>query len=173
MKKLISTIAILVFAVIFTNDIHAQKFPGLDKSPADIVVYPRRGADKVLKIVYSRPQLDGRSLDKLAPKGKVWRTGANEASQITFYKDVNFGGDTVKAGTYSLFTIPGEKEWTIIINSATNDWGAYSYDKSKDVLRVKAPVKKSEKSIEAFAMTVQDGKLHLGWGNTIVSVPVK
>jgi hypothetical protein len=173
MKKLISTIAILVFAVIFTNDANAQKFRGLDKSPADIVLYPTRGADKVLKIVYSRPQLNGRSLDKLAPKGKVWRTGANEASQITFYKDVTFGGEKIKAGTYSLFTIPGEKEWTIIINSATNDWGAFSYDKSKDVARVKAAVSKSDSTIEAFSMTVQGGKLYLGWGNIVVGVSVK
>ncbi|MDT7831521.1 DUF2911 domain-containing protein [Flavobacteriaceae bacterium S356] len=173
MKKLISTIAILVFAVIFTNDANAQKFRKLDKSPADIVLSPTRGADKVLKIVYSRPQLDGRSLDKLAPNGKVWRTGANEASQITFYKDVSFGGEKIKAGTYSLFTIPGEKEWTIIINSATNDWGAFSYNKDKDVARVKATVTKAADSIEAFSIAVQDGKLYLGWANTIVSVPVK
>lgn len=173
MKKLISTIAILVFAVIFTNDVHAQKFPGLDKSPADIVLYPRRAAEKVLKVVYSRPQLKGRSLDKLAPNGKVWRTGANEASQITFYKDVNFGGTNVKAGTYSLFTIPGESEWTIIINSATNDWGAFSYKKSKDVARVKAPVSKSKDSIEAFSITVENGKMYFGWANTVVEVAVK
>jgi hypothetical protein len=173
MKKLISTIAIFVFAVVFTNDATAQEFPKLDKSPADILLHPKRAKDKILKIVYSRPKLKGRSLDKLTPKGKVWRTGANEAAQVTFYKDVTFGGEKVKAGTYSLFTIPGEKEWTIIINSATNDWGAFSYNKAKDVARVKAPVSTSEDSIEAFSMTVEGGKLHLGWGNTIVSVPVK
>ena len=173
MKKLISTIAILVFAVIFSNDMNAQKFRGLDKSPADVVLHPTRGADKVLKIVYSRPQLKGRSLDKLAPNGKVWRTGANEATQITFYKNVTFGGESVKAGTYSLFTIPGEKEWTIILNSATNDWGAFSYNKDKDVARVKATVSKSENTIEAFSITVQGGKLYLGWANTVVGVPVE
>ncbi len=65
---------------------------------------------KLVKVVYSRPQLKGRSLDKLAPKDKVWRTGANEAAEITFYKDVTFGGKEVKAGTYTLFTIPTEEE---------------------------------------------------------------
>lgn len=172
MKKLITTVAIFVFALVFSNDIQAQKFAGLDKSPADVVLSPRRG-DKVVKIVYSRPQLKGRSLSKLAPAGKVWRTGANEATQITFYKDVTFGGKAVKAGTYSLFTIPGDKEWTVIINSATNDWGAFAYSDAKDVARVSGKVSKSDKSIEAFSITVSNGSLHLGWANTIVSVPMK
>lgn len=172
MKKLITSIAIFVFALVFSNDMYAQKFAGLDKSPADVVLSPRRG-DKVVKIVYGRPQLKGRSLSKLAPAGKVWRTGANEATQITFYKDVTFGGKAVKAGTYSLFTIPGENEWTIIINSANNDWGAFSYSEGKDVARVKGKVSKSDKVIEAFSMTVSDGSLHLGWENTIVSVSMK
>jgi hypothetical protein len=172
MKKLITTIAIFAFALIFSNDAYAQKFPKLDKSPADVLLSPRRG-DKVVKIVYSRPQLKGRSVSKLAPAGKVWRTGANEAVQVTFYKDVTFGGKNIKAGTYSLFTIPGEKEWTVIINSATNDWGAFAYSETKDVARVKGKVSKSDKKIEAFSMTISDGNLHLGWGNTIVSVPMK
>lgn len=167
-----TTVAVFVFAFILSNDALAQKFPGLDKSPADVVLFPR-GADKVVKIVYSRPQLKGRSLSKLAPNGKIWRTGANEATQITFYKDVTFGGKAVKAGTYSLFTIPGDKEWTIIINSATNGWGSYGYSEAKDVARVKAKVSKSESSIEAFSIAMSDGNLHLGWGNTVASVSVK
>lgn len=63
-------------------------------------------SDKIVKVIYSRPQLNGRDLVKLAPPEKVWRTGANEAAEITFYKDVIFGGKALKAGTYSLFTIP-------------------------------------------------------------------
>lgn len=172
MKKTLSIVAVLMFAVVFTNDATAQKFRGLDKSPADVVLSPRRG-DKVVKIVYSRPQLKGRSVSKLAPNGKVWRTGANEAVQITFYKDVDFGGKNIKAGTYSLFTIPGEKEWTVIINSAINDWGAFAYSDAKDVARVKGAVSKSDKEIEAFSMTVSGGNLYLGWGNIVVTVPMK
>lgn len=172
MKKTISVIAVLLLAMVLSNDIFAQKFRGLDKSPADIVLYPRRG-DKMVKIVYSRPQLKGREMSTLVPNGKVWRTGANEATQITFYKDVTFGGKAVKAGTYSLFTIPGDNEWTVIINSATNDWGAFSYSDSKDVARVKGKVSKSDKSIEAFSMTVGNGNLYLGWGNTVVSVSMQ
>ncbi len=173
MKKLINIVAVIAVTLVLSNDLYAQRFAGLDKSPADVVLFPRRGADKVVKIVYSRPQLKGRELNSLARPGKVWRTGANEASQITFYKTVNFGGKTIKPGTYSLFTIPGEKEWTVIINSATNDWGAFSYSESKDVARVKGTVSKSDKSIEAFSIAMDSNNLYLGWGNTIISVPVK
>ena len=172
MKKLISIIAVFLFAILLSNDAFAQKFSKMDKSPADVVLFPRRG-DKVAKIVYSRPQLKGRDLASLTPEGKVWRTGANEATQITFYKDVNFGGENVKAGTYSLFTIPGEKEWTVIINSATNDWGAFSYSESKDIARVKGTVSKTKKTIEAFSITMDKENFYMGWGDTIVSVSVK
>ncbi len=176
MKKTLSLIAAFIIAVVFTNQADAQDFKGLDKSPMDQAAYPSsyRVSDKVAKITYSRPQLKGRSLDKLAPAGKVWRTGANEVPEVTFYKDVTFGGAAVKAGTYSLVTIPGEKEWTVILSKQLNVWGAYFYKDSEDVVRVKGAVKKSDKSIEEFSMSFgEDGTLYMGWGNTIVSVPVK
>tara|TARA_R110002073_G_scaffold108336_9_gene243662 strand:- start:92968 stop:93492 length:525 start_codon:yes stop_codon:yes gene_type:complete len=173
MKKLITTIAIFAFALVFSNDMYAQRFAGLDKSPADVVLTPRRG-DKVIKVVYSRPQLKGRRLTKLVPVDKVWRTGANEATQITFYKDVTFGGKAIKAGTYSLFTIRGEKEWTVIINSATNDWGAFAYSQDKDVARVKGKISSSMAPMEAFSIAFdKDMNLYLGWGYTVVKVDIK
>ena len=178
MKKSILTILVLI-ALVFSNEINAQKFPKLDKSPMDAATYPSnpRISDKLVKIIYSRPQLKKRVLSKLAPNGKVWRTGADEAAEITFYKDVNFGGKDVKAGTYTLFTIPGSKEWTIILNTSRNVWGAYSYNESEDVVRVKTKVSKAKKSIEAFSI-VFEGKdnsatMYLGWGNTVVSLPIK
>lgn len=176
MKKSISIIAIFLCAVLFTTDAFAQKFSELDKSPMDQTAYPAnfRRSDKVMKITYSRPQLKGRNLDKLAPQGKVWRLGANEAAEVTFYKDVNFGGTDVKAGTYTMYAIPGKSEWTVIVSNQLNVWGAYFYKKEHDVARVAAKVSESEKSIEAFSMTIDDDMtIHMGWGNTIVSVPVK
>ena len=179
MKKSIFTIVILTIAFVFSNQIFAQKFSDLDKSPMDIAAYPSsyRESDKMVKVVYSRPQLKGRSLNKLAPKGKVWRTGANEASEITFYQDVIFGGKEVKAGTYTLFTIPEDNEWTVILNASKNVWGAYFYKESEDVVRVTAPVTKSSKSIEAFSIVFEgddkDAVMYLGWKDTIVSVPIK
>ena len=176
MKKTLSLVAALVSAVIFSNQATAQEFKGLDKSPMDVAAYPSsyRVSDKVVKVTYSRPQLKGRSLGKLAPAGKVWRTGANEATEITFYKDVNFGGAPIKAGTYTMYAIPGDKEWTIIISKQLNVWGSYFYKDSQDVARVKGKVSKSDDNIEAFSIAFGDDKtMYLGWGDTIVSVPVK
>ncbi|MDO6490706.1 MAG: DUF2911 domain-containing protein [Cellulophaga sp.] len=172
MKRLIALSA-LVLTMVFTTNATAQKFPGLDKSPADIASQPSsyKISKKNIRVVYSRPQLKGRLVKDLAPAGKVWRTGANEAAEVTFYADTKFGGKTVKAGTYSLFSVPGEKEWTVILNKNLNQWGAYSYEKDADVIRVTGNVSKSKDAIEAFSITFTDTDMVMGWGTTIVSVP--
>ncbi|GFD78521.1 MULTISPECIES: DUF2911 domain-containing protein [Tenacibaculum] len=179
MKKSILSIIVLAVALVFSNEVTAQKFANLDKSPMDAAAFPSsyRISDKKVKVVYSRPQLKGRSLAKLAPMGKVWRTGANEAAEITFYKDITFGGKKVKAGTYTLFTIPGEKEWTLILNTAKNVWGSYFYNESEDVARVTAPTSKSDETIEAFSIVFEGEddtfNMYIGWDNVIVTVPIK
>lgn len=173
MKKIIMLCALCV-GTVFISQVEAQKFRGLDKSPMDAATYPGsyRVSDKAVKIIYSRPQLKGRSVSDLAPAGKVWRTGANEAPEITFYKDVTLGGKSVKAGTYSLFTIPGNDEWTVILSSDINVWGAYSYDEKSDVARVSGKVSQGE-SLEAFSITFDDdGNMHMGWGTVRVMVPM-
>ncbi len=171
---------ILVCSVLFfTETTMAQNFPNMDKSPMDISAYPSsyRESNKIVKVIYSRPQLKGRSVSSLAKPGKVWRTGANEAPEIIFYKDVVFGGKAVKAGTYSLFTIPNEGKWTIILSTAKNVWGAYMYDKSEDVVRVEGKVSQLPKSTEAFSIAF-DGEgeafnMYLGWGKIAVTLPIK
>ncbi|QTD36602.1 DUF2911 domain-containing protein [Polaribacter batillariae] len=178
MKKSIVSLIVFAIALISTNEAFAQKFPKMDVSPMDAASYPNnwRDANKLVKVIYSRPQLKGRDLGKLAPKDKVWRTGANEAAEITFYKKLKFGGKEVKPGTYTLFTIPQEESWTVILSNQKNIWGAYFYDKKQDVLRVPAKVSKSNNNIEAFSIAF-DGekdniKMHMGWGNTVVTVPI-
>lgn len=179
MKKSILSVIVFTITLVFSNEVNAQKFSGLDKSPMDAAAFPAsyRVSDKQVKIIYSRPQLKGRSLSKLAPAGKVWRTGANEAPEITFYKDVTFGGKAVKAGTYTLFTIPGEKEWTVILSTAKNVWGSYFYKESEDVVRVNGSVSKAKDTVEAFSIAFEGEdnayNMYLGWGNVVVSVPVK
>lgn len=175
MKKL--TLLLLVFAtsLVFSTEATAQKFSGLDKSPADIAYYPAssRETDKAARVIYSRPQLKGRSLSELVPVGKVWRTGANEASEITFYKDAKIGGKTVKAGSYSLFTIPGEEEWTVILNSNLHHWGAFSYDSDADVVRSTATVSTDSEELEAFSIAFDDdGNMVMGWGTTRATLPI-
>ncbi|MDA8595816.1 DUF2911 domain-containing protein [Flavobacteriaceae bacterium] len=174
MKKMIF-LAVMAIGMLFTGDVQAQKYPGLDKSPADIATFPRKSP--VVKVVYGRPQLKGRDLETLAPEGKVWRTGANEATEITFYKDVNFGGQDVKAGTYSVFSIPSSNQWTLILNSDLNVWGAYSYNADHDVARVQAKVETASENIEALSVAFtgeeSDMVMHVAWGTKRISVEIK
>lgn len=176
MKKSILAIAVFAITLISSTDTFAQKWKKIDVSPMDASTFPDnwRESNKVLKVVYGRPQLKGRDLQKLAPVDKVWRTGANEAAEITFYKDVVFGGKEVKAGMYSLFTIPSsEGDWTVILSTANNVWGSYTYKQEEDVVRVAGLVSKSETNIEAFSMLFEeDMTLKMGWANTVVSVPI-
>ena len=175
-----------LFFLAFSNVSFSQPFAKLDKSPMDMAYFPnnfahdRKGNDKaIIRVTYSRPAKNGRELmGKLVPYGKVWRAGANEATEIKFYQDVELAGKKVKAGTYSLFTIPGEKEWTIILNSDLDYWGAYSYKESSDVVRVNAPAVKSDTAVENFAIqmdkkTDHDGVMKLAWEQTVVEVPFK
>ncbi len=177
MKKYL-TLSLFVLALVFSTTANAQEFSGLDKSPMDMASFPSsyKVSDKAVRIVYGRPQLKGRSMGDLAPAGKVWRTGANEAPEITFYKDVTFGGQSVKAGTYSLFTIPGDKQWTVILNKNLNQWGAYSYDEAADVARTAVPASSAGESLDAFSIAFKEveGGAHMvmGWGTTRVEVPV-
>ena len=177
MKNSILSIAILIITLISSTELTAQKFKSLDKSPMDATAFPNsyKISDKIVKVIYSRPQLNGRDLVKLAPPEKVWRTGANEAAEITFYKDVIFGGKVLKAGTYSLFTIPSlDGDWTVIINRARNIWGSYYYKQDQDVIRVSGKTSKVEENIEAFSMMFEkDMTLKMGWGNTVISVSIK
>jgi hypothetical protein len=173
-STLISTMA-FAFIMLLSTDVNAQKFNKLDKSPMDAAIYrTSRSNPAIAKVIYSRPQLNGRSLSSLAPSGKVWRTGANESTEITFYRDVTFGGKNIKAGTYTMHTIPGEDQWTIIINSDINTWGSYSYNESNDVARVTGEVSKGSESIEAFSIAFsKDGTMHLGWDTVRVAVSLQ
>lgn len=92
-----------------------------------------------ITIVYSRPGVKGRQIwGALVPYDKIWRTGANEATTIEFSDDVTINGSAVPKGVYSLHTIPGQGEWTIVLNNTANQWGSFSYDPAKDALRLKA-----------------------------------
>jgi len=174
MKKNVLVIAIFAVAVLFSNNLSAQSFRGLDKSPADIAMYSTKSDGPVMKVIYSRPQLKGRTVASLTPAGKVWRVGANESTEVTFYKNVTFGGKSVKAGTYTMFAIPGSSEWTIIISKKLHTWGSGSYKQANDVVRVKAKVSKGSKAVEAFSIAYsKTGDVYFGWGNTIVATSVK
>jgi hypothetical protein len=178
MKKstIIATMAFSL-TLLFAANGNAQKFPDLDKSPMDVASYPNdyKDAAKLAKVTYGRPQLKGRSVNELAPAGKVWRTGANEAAEITLYKDMKLGETKVKAGTYTLYAIPEKDNYTIILSKDLNVWGSYFYKEANDVARLKVPVTEAADSLEAFAMVFTKADngivLNLGWDKVRVAVP--
>lgn len=132
-----------------------------------------------IRVVYSQPAKNDRVIfGNLVPYNEVWRTGANEATEITFTKDVFFAGKKVKAGTYSLFTIPQEKSWTIILNAELGMWGAFTYDVKKDVLRTSATPQSTGSVLwEPFTIKLEPVdkgvSLQLFWDKTQVSLPIK
>lgn len=128
-----------------------------------------------LEVSYGQPSKRDRVIfGDLVPYGEVWRTGANEATEVTFKKDATVGGKQVKAGTYTLFTIPAEKEWTIILNSKLGEWGAFGYEKikGKNVLEVKVPVQHTDKVQEKLTFTDKKNALCIEWDQISVSVPI-
>jgi len=173
-SRLFTTIA-FAFMMLVSFNVDAQKFRPLDKSPLDAASIGR-GNKQLAKVYYSRPQLKGRTVGTdLAPYGKVWRTGANEATQLVLNVDMNLNGTKIKAGTYSLFTIPGETAWEVIVSSDVNNWGASGYKKDNTVASIKVPVTMGDESLEAFSMAFEpsdDGAhLHMGWDKIRIAVP--
>lgn len=157
------------------------------KAPAPQLDIPQASPTETLKvrvgvadvgIVYSRPSARGRvMLGGNNPYGVVWRTGANSATRITFGAPVTLQGSHVDAGTYELFTIPGADEWTIILQKAGNQWGAYSYDQKNDTLRVTAKPVALAESVETFTIDINDirpdsATLNLSWEKTRVPVAI-
>ena len=174
----------LLFCTLIYSVTVAQNFRKPDKSPMDMAYFPdhfahdrKEGEKAIIRVTYSRPLKNGREVfGKLVPFGEVWRTGANEATEIKFYQDVDFGGKKVKAGSYSLFTIPGEKEWTVILNSDVDYWGAYKYNQKNDVVRVPATVGSLSEPLENFSIQFdkkgdKQGVLRLAWDTTVAEVP--
>ncbi|MFM8347146.1 MAG: DUF2911 domain-containing protein [Bacteroidota bacterium] len=123
-------------------------------------------------VMYSQPSARGRKImGELVPYKKVWRTGANATTSIVFTGDVMIGDKKVSQGKYGLYTIPGETEWTIMINKAIK-WGADDYNQSEDVARVTVPVSKTAAFVEAFTISIENNQVVLKWENTQVSFKV-
>ncbi|TDH25485.1 DUF2911 domain-containing protein [Segetibacter sp. 3557_3] len=127
-----------------------------------------------IKVEYSQPSVKGRTMGKdIAPYGKVWRTGANEATTFEISKDAMVQGKKLPAGKYGLYTIPGEKEWTIIFNKTWKQWGT-NYTEGDDALRVTAVPAKADKAYEQMMIDVdQSGAVTLSWADTQVKFDVK
>jgi hypothetical protein len=159
----------------------------LDNSPLDMSYYPvnypvLKIQDKVnepliVRVVYSRPQKRGRKLfGDLINYGEVWRLGANEATEIEFFRDVKVDNKVIKKGRYTLYALVNEDKWTLIFNKETDTWGAFRYDSAKDILRATVSVEKQDSIIEAFSIAFQKAPkgadLVITWDDVLVRLPV-
>ena len=129
-----------------------------------------------IEIVYSRPGVKNRTIfGGIVPYDQVWRTGANQATKVTFSTPVKLEGTDIPAGTYALFTVPGQKEWTIIINKGATQWGAFQYHQKDDVVRFKVPPVTLAETVETFTIEFnhirdESAVLNLVWEKTVVPI---
>lgn len=163
----------LLVALGVNNSLNAQvKLPSPSSTQTIIQEF---GLGKVT-LVYARPNVKGRKMfGGMEPMDKVWRTGANANTVITFTEAVKIEGQDLPAGEYSLFSIPSKNEWTIIFNKNAKQWGAYTYDQKDDALRVKVKPTATKELTETFTMqfanvTESKATLNLAWENTAVAV---
>ncbi len=152
-----------------------NRFITKSHSPAATAHHEKNGLE--VTVEYCRPYKKNRDIfGGLVPYGKVWRTGANEATIIKFNKDVNLGGKTLKAGTYTLWTIPGPNNWTIVINGEVGQWGT-EYDESRDILRFQVPSSSLDVPLEMLVIDFTDSEkgmdMLIKWDKTLVAVPIQ
>ncbi len=185
MRKTSILLCLLIsFSFSFSQSV---KLPEVDKSPMDVSYYPNnypilkiqnKAAEPLaVRILYSRPQKQGRKVfGELVEYGKVWRLGANEATEIEFYKDVKIGGKKVPKGRYTLYAIASENVWTMILNKDTDTWGAFKYDSKKDVLRTDVVVQKTDVVVESMSMFFEKSangiSLIIAWEQVKAVLPI-
>jgi hypothetical protein len=185
MKKLLLAILVFIFSA---SIIKAQtKLPPVDKSPMDMSYYPNghpvlKIQDKateplVARVVYSRPQKNGRAVfGDLLEYGKVWRMGANEATEIEFYQTVKINNIKIKKGRYTMYCIPYADKWTVMINKETDTWGSFKYDSKKDLIKMDVPVQKQTEITESFTIVFEKSltgtNLIVVWDDVKISLPI-
>lgn len=176
MKNLFIVLGVLLFSGAVTADATAQSAPKPRKSPLALSQF--KAENTYVRVIYSQPHKSERVVfGGLVPMGKIWRLGANEATELTTTQRIKIGGKTLSAGTYSLFAIPNETSWTIILNSDLGLWGAYDYKSTADVLRFDLAVKPTSQTWEAFTIHLKkkgkDALLIISWDNTSVEIPIE
>jgi hypothetical protein len=166
---------LLIAAIAFCSFAQAQvKMP----APSTTQIIKQDFGMGSLEVNYSRPNVKGRKVfGNLVPYNKVWRTGANSATTITVSDEIMIGGVTLKAGKYGILSIPGKKEWTIIITKDVNVTSPAAYKQENDIVRVMATPTKMKKKVETFAMQFanieyESCELHIKWAGTAVSLPI-
>ncbi len=185
MKSCLSAIAFLFVTCICAAQ---STLPPLDKSPMDMCYYPvdypvlkiqhKSDAPLIARVIYGRPQKNNRSIfGDLVPYDMIWRMGANEATEIEFFRDVKIDGKKLAKGRYTMYAIPSTDKWTIVLNSETDTWGAFGYDTKKDALRTDVKVNTRPDVIEVFTVCFEGNEknktnLMIGWDNKEVHLPI-
>lgn len=184
MKNFLTLIA---FAFITTTSFSQAKLPPVDASPLDMAYFPDnypmlKIQDKVsepitARVLYSRPQMNSRSIfGGLIPYNKVWRMGANEATEIEFFQQVKINHVKIKKGRYTLYAIPNADKWTFIINKENDTWGSFRYDEKKDLVRLDVPVQKQASPAESLSMFFEKSSggfiLSVLWEDVKASLPI-
>ncbi len=185
MKYLLVLVTFFCFSF---SELQAQTtLPALDKSPMDMSYYPNRYPvlkiqDKiteapVARVIYSRPQKNGRVIfGEMLEYGKVWRLGANEAAEIEFFRDVKINDSKIKKGRYTIYCIPYEQKWTIIINNETDTWGSFKYEQKNDLVRMDIPIQPQTALTEEFVMAFDKSEtgadLIIAWDTLKLNLPI-
>lgn len=176
MKKLLFLLSLVLFTASMAPEVAAQAAPKPRKSP--LAISQLKSGKTYIRILYSQPHKNERDVfGGLVPYGKLWRLGANEATEITLTHKIKIGGKTLQAGTYAVFAIPTTTKWTIIFNKDVGLWGDYDYKPANDALRIDVPVKLVDQAWEAFTIKFDKaGKgstLTMVWDKTSVEIPVE
>lgn len=184
MKKLL--VLLLAAIIICINAIAQSNVPPVDKSQLDFSYYPAnypvlKIQDKITeplgaRVIYSRPQKAGRPIfGGLVKYGEIWRLGANEATEIEFFKNVHLGKKKINKGRYTLYALVNETTWTIIVNKETDTWGSFKYDAKKDIVRSVINVQKTDNVAESLSIYFEKAtggfNLIITWDNVKTSVP--
>jgi hypothetical protein len=173
-KPLLFLFTTIIACCCITLNTYAQE-PRIPEASSTQTIIQDFGLGKIT-ITYSRPNVKGRKIfGGINPYGEVWRTGANAATTITFSENVIVEGNKVPAGTYALFSIPGEKEWTVILNKTAKQWGAYGYKEADDLLRFKVKPRSVDEKRESLTMqfantTTKSNDLYIVWDHTAVPI---
>jgi len=173
--------------LVSVTSIAQANLPAVDKSPMDMCYYPEwypnlKAQDKITepltaRVIYSRPKKEGRAVfGGLVEYGKLWRLGANEATEIEFYRPVMVGGKKIPKGRYTLYAIVNEKSWIFIINKETDVWGSFKYNPAKDAARIEIPVQTLTEQVESLTMVFEKGNkninLVVAWETVKVALPI-
>lgn len=182
MKSFLSLLGL--FVLIYVN---GQKPTDLDKSPMDMSYLPanypllkKNGKARdlpIARVLYGRPAKNGRNIfGGLTRYDELWRLGANEATEVEFFTNVKVGGRPVPKGRYTMYCIPEENKWTLIINKDNYSWGSFTYDAKKDVIRTDVPVEKSNEIAESFTIYFEDtrngGNMIFLWDDVKAVLPI-